>query len=59
MMTEYIVLQTLKTADARKAAMWFQTFLAVDKGVPSRIKRVGDALHVIADDNRAIAFVQA
>ena len=55
-MMNYTVLETLKAQNVRKAAMWFQTFLAVDKGVPSRIVKVGAALHVVADDNRAIAF---
>ncbi len=57
MKTDYTVLKTLSVPDVRRAALWFQTLLAVDKGVPSRILTVGKALHVVADDNRAIAFV--
>lgn len=56
MMKNVEVVQTLKSTDPHRAAAWFQTFLAVDKGVPSRIVSSHKFAIVVADDNRAIRF---
>lgn len=55
----YTVLDTQIVADPRKAATWFSTMLAADKGVSSRLVSVGrGAVDVVADDNRAVRFVR-
>lgn len=56
MNTEYVVLKTIKTNDPHRAAAWFQTLLAVDRGVGSRMESSAKRVIVIADDNRAVRF---
>jgi hypothetical protein len=56
-MSKVTVLRTLEVDSPDKTASWFQTFLAVDRGVPSVVVSVGSARIVVADDNRAVRFI--
>ena len=53
------IIKTFTVNEPSASALWFQTLLAVDRGVPSRIITDGDALVVVADDNRAVRFKRA
>ena len=55
--TSHTVLETHKVSDPQKAATWFSTMLAADKGVPSRLVKIGRrTVDVVADDDRAVRF---
>jgi len=54
----YEILETKGVTDPQRAALYFSTILAADRGVPSRIEKIGRrTFDVVADDNRAIRFV--
>lgn len=55
----YTVLDTVKAASPKRAALTFSACLAADKGYSSRLVRVRGGYDVVASDNRAIAFRSA
>lgn len=55
----YTLLATNPVTDPAKSAASFQILLATEKGYSSRIVKVGNAVDVVASDNRAIRFVKA
>ena len=50
------VVREVRTNDPHTLAMWFSTFLAADKGVPSEVRQDGDDWIVVDDEGKAARF---
>ena len=55
----YTILDTHPVTDPAKSAVSFQIMLATERGYTSKIVKAGEAIDVVASDNRAIRFVKA
>lgn len=54
----YIIRDTIRTPDPIRAAIYFQTLLAVDKGFTSTVEADGTSRIVVGSDGQAVKFVK-